>query len=143
MQRLMRDVVPDAFEKFFNENSIRTWSALVQDDILHAAFVLMDLITAKLKVIQQACPAIDQEEMRDEYAGPVQDVLRVPDMHALTFEEMCACQRVEAYGTGSGANELAALMLWILHLMLSEGLPHPSAVWELRFCCAPAATGAF
>lgn len=50
VQRLMRDVVPDAFEKFFNENSIKTWSALVQDDILHAAFVLMDLITAQLKV---------------------------------------------------------------------------------------------
>ena len=50
MQRLMRDVVPDAFEKFFNENSIKTWSPLVQDDILHAAFVLMDLITAQLKV---------------------------------------------------------------------------------------------
>ena len=50
MQRLMRDVVPDAFEKFFNENSIKTWSPLVQDDILHAAFALMDLISAQLKV---------------------------------------------------------------------------------------------
>ena len=50
MQRLMRDVVPDAFEKFFNENSIKTWSPLVQDDILHAAFALMDLIAAQLKV---------------------------------------------------------------------------------------------
>ena len=50
MQRLMRDVVPDAFEKFFNESSIKNWSGLVQDDILHSAFALMDLITAQLKV---------------------------------------------------------------------------------------------
>ena len=50
MQRMMRELVPDAFEKFYNETSIKTWSSLVQDDILHAAFALMDLITAQLKV---------------------------------------------------------------------------------------------
>lgn len=54
MQRLMRDVVPDAFEKFFNESSIKNWSGLVQDDILHSAFALMDLITAQLKVCKHS-----------------------------------------------------------------------------------------
>ncbi len=50
MQRMMRELVPDAFEKFYNETSIKTWSSLVQDDILHAAIAPMDLIQAQLKV---------------------------------------------------------------------------------------------
>ena len=50
MQRLMRDMIPDAFEKFYLESSVRGWNSLVQDDILYAAFTLMDLVTAELKV---------------------------------------------------------------------------------------------
>lgn len=62
MQRLIRDVIPDAFEKFYTETSIKTWSSLVQEDILQAAFALMDLITAQLKVC--AARALDSAPRR-------------------------------------------------------------------------------
>ena len=51
-------------------------------DILHAAFTLMDLITAKLKVAQRASSAIDQAKMSSESASlALLRNLLLPDMH--------------------------------------------------------------